>query len=123
MAGLIFFILERSDKVARNVEKLRQYYLGKDPQLKETMSDNSLRLIGIEGKYYVLRSELLMRLNILKNQLLNGEIKELQDSLHQLEEELTNYYTKNETNARIDEVIEAKLLPLTSSEMNSIFDF
>lgn len=123
MAGLIFFILERSDKVARNVEKLRQYYLGKDPQLKETMADNSLRLIGIEGKYYVLRSELLMRLGILKNQLLNGEIQELQDSLHQLEEELTNYYTKSETDTRIDEVIEAKLLPLTSSEMNSIFNF
>lgn len=50
----------------RNIEKLRNYFLGKDPQLKETMADNSLRLIGIEGKHFVLRTELLKRLNELR---------------------------------------------------------
>lgn len=53
----------------RNIEKLRDYFLGKDPQLKETMADNSLRLIGIEGKYFVLRTELLARLKKLKDEL------------------------------------------------------
>lgn len=53
----------------RNIEKLRDYFLGKDPQLKETMADNSLRLIGIEGKYFVLRTELLTRLKKLKDEL------------------------------------------------------
>ena len=51
-----------------NTEDLKNYFLGKDPQLKETMADNSLRLIGIKGKYFVLRKELLQRLASLKKQ-------------------------------------------------------
>lgn len=50
----------------RNTEHLRNYFLGKDPQLKETMSDNALRLCGIQGKYYVLRTELMKQLTDLK---------------------------------------------------------
>lgn len=52
--------------MARNIEVLRNYFLGKDPQLKETMADNSLRLCGIQGKYYILRSELIARLEQMK---------------------------------------------------------
>ena len=55
--------------MARNIEVLRNYFLGKDPQLKETMADNSLRLIGIPGKHFVLRTELLRRLNALQDEL------------------------------------------------------
>jgi hypothetical protein len=36
--------------MARNIEILKDYFLGHDPQLKETMADNSLRLIGIPRK-------------------------------------------------------------------------
>lgn len=66
-----------------NVEKLRNYFLGKDPQLKETMADNSLRLIGIEGKQFVLRTEMLKRLIELKKQV-DDKDKELQDGIDQL---------------------------------------
>ena len=55
--------------MARNIEVLRNYFLGKDPQLKETMADNSLRLIGIPGKHFVLRTELLKRLQALQDEL------------------------------------------------------
>ena len=71
---------ERREKEMNNVEKLRNYFLGKDPQLKETMADNSLRLIGIEGKHFVLRTEMLKRLIELKKQVddkdeeLQGEV-------------------------------------------------
>lgn len=39
----------------RNIEILRHYFLGKDPQLKETLADNSLRLIGIPGREFALK--------------------------------------------------------------------
>ena len=52
-----------------NVEKLRNYFLGKDPQLKETMADNSLRLIGIPGREFVLKAELYKRLKELTDAL------------------------------------------------------
>lgn len=64
-----------------NVEKLRNYFLGKDPQLKETMADNSLRLIGIEGKHFVLRTELLKRLIDLKKQV-DDKDEELQANIN-----------------------------------------
>jgi len=52
----------------RNVEILRDYFLGKDPQQKETMADNSLRLIGIPGREFALKrnvEELLANLKSL----------------------------------------------------------
>lgn len=66
-----------------NVEKLRNYFLGKDPQLKETMADNSLRLIGIEGKHFVLRTEMLKRLIELKKQV-DDKDEELQGEVDQI---------------------------------------
>lgn len=53
----------------RNIEELRNYFLGKDPQLKETLADNSLRLIGIPGREFVLKAELYKRLKILTDAL------------------------------------------------------
>ena len=50
----------------RNIEALRNYFLGKDPQLEVVLSDNSLRLCGIEGKHYILRGELIKRLTDLR---------------------------------------------------------
>lgn len=50
----------------RNIEALRNYFLGKDPQLEVVLSDNSLRLSGIEGKHYILRGELIKRLTDLR---------------------------------------------------------
>lgn len=50
----------------RNVEILRDYYLGKDPQLKETMSDNSLRLIGIRGEEFALMCDVKRLINELE---------------------------------------------------------
>ena len=105
-----------------NVEKLRDYFLGKDPQLKETMADNSLRLIGIEGKYFVLRTELIQRLKKLKDELtavdedlqrqINGVIHDLEvetqarinsdnaigTRIDNLITSLNNYYTKAQIN-------------------------
>lgn len=96
--------------MARNIEVLRNYFLGKDPQLKETMSDNSLRLCGIQGKYYVLRTELMARLKELRDAMdaedlrLQGEIDDLNlwkdntpfvlDS--DLADALSSYYTKTQ---------------------------
>lgn len=71
-----------------NVEKLRNYFLGKDPQLKETMADNSLRLIGIEGKHFVLRTELLKRLIDLKKQV-DDKDEELQANIDDVIEALS----------------------------------
>ena len=53
----------------RNFEVLEDYYLGRDPQLKETLAANSLRLIGIDGHSFVVRGELIERLKELKEYL------------------------------------------------------
>lgn len=73
----------------RNIEKLRNYFLGKDPQLKETMADNSLRLIGIEGKHFVLRTELLKRLQELRKHVDDTD-EHLQDEIDDLIRELAS---------------------------------
>lgn len=80
----------------RNIEKLRDYFLGKDPQLKETMADNSLRLIGIEGKHFVLRTELLKRLVELRTKMEEAD-EELQKNIDAVIEDL-----EEETQARTD---------------------
>lgn len=79
----------------RNIEKLRSYFLGKDPQLKETMADNSLRLIGIEGKHFVLRTELLKRLQELRKHV-DDKDKELQDAIDDLIHDLSLEETARE---------------------------
>lgn len=71
-----------------NVEKLRNYFLGKDPQLKETMADNSLRLIGIPGKEFVLKAELYKRLVDLKKQV-DDKDEELQANIDAVIEALS----------------------------------
>ena len=100
-----------------NVEALRNYFLGKDPQLKETMADNSLRLIGIPGRNFVLRTELVKAINKLTVELGN-ESKERKEEDTRLQEEISdieavmitqeevetlllNYYTK----AQVDDII------------------
>lgn len=72
----------------RNIEALKNYFLGKDPQLKETMADNSLRLIGIPGKNFVLRTELLKRLQELRKHVDDSD-KELQDAIDGLIHDLS----------------------------------
>jgi hypothetical protein len=76
--------------MARNIEVLRNYFLGKDPQLKETMADNSLRLIGIEGKHFILRTELLARLGELKNYV-NDKDDELKEYVDDMDDEVKDY--------------------------------
>ncbi|MBQ2350367.1 MAG: hypothetical protein II393_03795, partial [Cytophagales bacterium] len=100
----------------RNIEALKNYFLGKDPQLKETMADNSLRLIGIPGREFVLRAELLRRLKALKDEL-SLKDKELEEAIESLENwkettdfvdtsflaaTLEQYYTKSQ----VDELIQ-----------------
>lgn len=65
----------------RNIEVLRDYYLGKDPQLKETLADNSLRLIGVRGEYFVQRAELVKALEAL-NTALVGDIGDAEKRIH-----------------------------------------
>ena len=79
----------------RNIEKLRNYFLGKDPQLKETMADNSLRLIGIEGKHFVLRTELLKRLVELRHQMEDAD-EALQKNIDDVVEDLATEATTRE---------------------------
>ena len=79
----------------RNIEKLRNYFLGKDPQLKETMADNSLRLIGIEGKHFVLRVEMLRKLDALKKELTDKD-EELQRLIDNLETALDDLELKHD---------------------------
>lgn len=76
--------------MARNIEVLRNYFLGKDPQLKETMADNSLRLIGIEGKHFILRTELLARLGELKDYV-NDKDDELKEYVDDMDDEVKEY--------------------------------
>lgn len=64
----------------RNIEALKNYFLGKDPQLKETMADNSLRLCGIKGENYVLRPELMRKLKLLRDELVKKD-QELADKV------------------------------------------
>lgn len=110
----------------RNIEKLRNYFLGKDPQLNETLADNSLKLIGIPGKFFVVRSEMLKALKTLKDDLqakidaeadtraeadavLSGLIDQIQDwidhadfiSEEDLNAALSSYYTKEQVDALI----------------------
>ena len=101
----------------RNIEVLRDYFLGKDPQLKETLADNSLRLCGIKGKYYVLRDELVKKLKELKDYvdeqdgLLEDAIEGLIERIEAIENDfvteeelasaLLSYYTKSEVDALI----------------------
>lgn len=64
----------------RNIEALRNYFLGKDPQLEVVLSDNSLRLSGIEGKHYILRGELIKRLTDLREAMEEAD-ETLQDNI------------------------------------------
>ena len=92
----------------RNIEKLRNYFLGKDPQLKETMADNSLRLIGIEGKHFVLRVEMLRKLEALKKEL-TDEDEELQGLIDNLETALGDLELKHDRDiAAVEEDIGAE---------------
>ena len=98
--------------MARNIQVLRNYFLGKDPMLKETMADNSLRLIGIPGKHFVLRDELIKRLQELQKETHDTDEK-MQEQLTALENwkngsdfvyagdlytALSDYYTKEQIN-------------------------
>lgn len=77
----------------RNIEALRNYFLGKDPQLKETMSDNSLRLIGIPGRFFVQREELIERLKKIQEGVSEEDEKlqkEIDDLIEDLAQEVTN---------------------------------
>lgn len=92
----------------RNIEKLRNYFLGKDPQLKETMADNSLRLIGIPGREFVLRVELLKRLGLLKKELTDKDT-ELQGLIDDLETALNNLAEKeNRDVTNLENAIDAE---------------
>lgn len=97
--------------MARNIEVLRNYFLGKDPQLKETMADNSLRLIGIEGKHFVLRTEVIARLEDLKKHV-DEKDEELQEAIDELVEGLAG-----ETLARQngDATLDGKILQETNT--------
>lgn len=79
----------------RNIEVLRNYFLGKDPQLKETMTDNSLRLIGIEGKRFVLRTELIKGLHDLREHVDEKDV-ELQGEIDGLIRDLSSETTARE---------------------------
>lgn len=105
---------EGSDKMARNIEVLSDYYLGRDPQLKETLSDNSLRLIGIEGKHFVLRPELIQKAQELQHNIdvvagdLVTEATTRSNKDTELNNKFNNYYTKAQTDS-IDAGITAKV--------------
>ncbi len=86
----------------RNTEALRNYFLGKDPQLKVVLSDNSLRLCGIEGKHYVLRTELIQKLKELKKYVDDND-KELQDAIDALANTLAEEIERLETKYDITE--------------------
>lgn len=88
--------------MARNVEVLRNYFLGKDPQLKETLSDNSLRLIGIEGRHFVLRTELIQRIKELKDYV-DEQDKDLQEAIDTLADTLENEIDRLENKYNITE--------------------
>jgi len=60
----------------KNFDVISDYYLGRDPQLKETCADNALRLIGIPGSQFVLRTELLAL-----KEYLEGKDQDLADAI------------------------------------------
>lgn len=93
----------------RNIEALKNYFLGKDPQLKETMADNSLRLIGIPGREFVLRAEVLQRLKKLRDELTekDAEQQEQIDDLIEDVEALTTW--KDNNNFVFDEDLDIEL--------------
>lgn len=97
----------------RNIEALKNYFLGRDPQLHETCADNSLRLIGIPGREFVLRKEFIDKLKELKTRVDTEDERlqaEIDGLIHDLEAEaairqnqdniltntFNNYYTKTE---------------------------
>lgn len=68
----------------RNVEILRDYFLGKDPQQKETLADNSLRLIGIPGREFVLKVDFFKAVKDLRDAI-EAEAKARADKDDELE--------------------------------------
>lgn len=116
----------------RNIEILRDYFLGKDPQLKETMADNSLRLIGIPGREFVLKVDFFKALKDLRDALeeeaktrkekddelertldaLNATVESLADWANnsdfvyqdELETALGDYYTKAQVDALVSTI-------------------
>ena len=116
----------------RNIEILRDYFLGKDPQLKETMADNSLRLIGIPGREFVLKVDFFKALKDLRDALeeekkarkekddelertldaLNATVESLADWANnsdfvyqdELDEALGGYYTKAQVDALVSTI-------------------
>ena len=53
----------------RNIEILSDYFMGRDPQLKETLADNSLRLIGIRGEEFALMCDVRRLINALTDEM------------------------------------------------------
>lgn len=101
-------IVPTSSVGTRNIEVLSDYFLGKDPALKETLAANSLRLIGIDGRCFVLRSELISRLNELR-EYVNDEdailAKQIQDVIDDLSaEENARIHEDENINNRINGV-------------------
>lgn len=131
-AGGVFFYISRKEEEMRNIEILRDYFLGKDPQLKETMADNSLRLIGIPGREFVLKVDFFKALKDLRDALeeekrarqqkdtelertldaLNATVESLADWANNsdfvyqddLDEALGGYYTKAQVDALVSTI-------------------
>lgn len=105
----------------RNIEALRSYFLGKDPQLKETLADNSLRLIGIEGKHFVLRTELIKAIEKLENEIQNAD-KDLNDRIDRNAEDIAGLITwKDNTDFVLDTDLAAALADYyTKSQVDAL---
>lgn len=114
----------------RNIEKLRDYFLGKDPYLRETMADNSLRLIGIPGKNFVLRTELMKEAQERKTKddelakAISDEEEARINKDNEIEGEFDNYYTKTQIDDKIvDDVESNKSADDKAASVRALYNF
>lgn len=114
----------------RNIEKLRDYFLGKDPYLKETMADNSLRLIGIPGKNFVLRTELMKEAQERKTKddeltkAISDEEEARINADNTLNDKFDNYYTKTQIDDKIvDDVESNKSADDKAASVRALYNF
>lgn len=100
--------------MSRNIEELSKHFLGRMPLPEVVLSDNSLKLCGIPGRYYILEEDFLKAIAELSGDIENSNeaLKKLLDALKEtLEADLsahtnnTNIHLSNEQIQKIKDCI------------------
>lgn len=115
--------------MSRNIQRLSEHFLGRAPMIDTKLADNSYKLCGIPGRYYVLEEDFLKAIAELTGEMENGNeaLIKLLDSLRDtLNADLTAHadndsiHLSPEQVAKIQNAIDdARAIVLAQAEANT----